>query len=158
MKLFSLLFILFLSSEAKTSLRKMKTAKECQSATITAAGKAPNSVALPPGANITWEFPIYVDGTTEVGDWEGNCVGLGANVDPAGGQNCAHIYVFDENGGLFKSKGDEGSVTGTCVYHVGEPSSMIVITGGSGSYQNASGAVNVTFANGTYTHAFNICF
>lgn len=156
MKLFSILFIVLLSSEANASLRKMKTAKDCQSATITAAGKAPNSEALPAGANITWKFPIYVDGTTEVGDWEGSCVGLGTDVDPAEGQNCTHLYFLGEHEGLFNRY--EGFVTGTCVYHVGEPSSTIVITGYSDSYRSASGTVNVTFANGTYTHAFNICF
>jgi len=160
MKLCSILFTSFLSSEAaeKKGLRKMVSANDCQKATITSAGKAFNSDALPAGGTTTWAYPLYVDGTTEIGEWEGYCLGLGTEVDAAGGQLCTHLYVLEENGGLFKNEGDEGFITGTSVYDVGDSGSTIVITGGSGSYQDASGAVNLTYTGDTWTHTFSICF
>jgi hypothetical protein len=158
MKLFAILFTLILSADANKSLRKMVSANDCKSATITAAGSAPNTEALSVGQIITWAWPIYVDGTTEIGEWEGYCVGLGTEADSAGGQICTHLYVLEENGGLFQVEEDEGFITGTSVYDAGDAGSVVVITGGSGSYQDASGAVSVTFANGSYNHTFNICF
>jgi hypothetical protein len=158
MKLFTILFTLILSADAKNTLRKMPSASDCKSATITAEGPPPNTDALTAGQIFTWALPVYVDGTIEIGEWEGYCIGLGKDADPAGGQICTHLYVFEKNGGLFQVEGDEGFITGTSVYDVGEAGMVVVITGGSGSYQDASGAVNVTFADGKYTQAFNICF
>jgi hypothetical protein len=158
MKLFSILTTLLLSAEAKTHLRKMASDSSCQTVKVTSEGSAPNTDPLPAGTVFTWALPIYVGGTTQIGEWEGYCVGLGTDVDSAGGQICTNLYAIEENGGLFQVEGDEGLITGTSIYDAGASESTVVITGGSGSYQDASGAVNVTYANGSYSHAFTICF
>jgi hypothetical protein len=132
--------------------------EECQTVTVTATGDAPTADPLSAGSIVTWAFPIYVDRTTEVGEWEGYCVGLGNDADPVGDQICTNIDAIEENGRLFQVKGDEGYITGTSVYDAGESESTILITGGSGSYQDASGAVKVAYGSGAYAHAFTFWF
>lgn len=85
-------------------------------------------------------------------------MGLGTDADPAVSQIWTNICAMEENGGLFQVEGDERYITVTSVYDAGESESTIVITGGSGSYQDASGEVKVTYASGAYSHAFTICF
>ena len=171
MKLFAVLATFLLCTElsfgaktsnknsVKKSLRKMVSAEGCKTVTVTAEGDPWNAEALAAGAITTWAYPMYLKGTTtEVGEWEGYCVGLGTAVDAAGEQICTNLFGFEADGGLFGVEGDAGLVTGTSVYAAGETAGTIVVTGGSGSYQDASGSVTVTYADSKWYHAFSLCF
>ena len=107
MKLFAVLATFLLCTElsfgaktsnknsVKKSLRKMVSAEGCKTVTVTAEGDPWNAEALAAGAITTWAYPMYLKGTTtEVGEWEGYCVGLGTAVDTAGGQICTNLFVL----------------------------------------------------------------
>ena len=140
------------TTSKKNGLRKLVSATDCTTMTLYGEGDAPTSTALKAGEIVTIVVPLYSDTTlaTEVGEWEMYCVGLGADQDPAGGQICTSIFVFED--------GDKvGEISGTSVYDVGGKEMSIIVTGGTGGHADASGEVVVTYDT-TYSLAFSVCY
>lgn len=140
------------SHQVHDNLRRLQMTTGCVDLSAYHTAAPPSATALDKAEITTWAYPLYeAGGTTEIGETEGYCVGLGTDADPAGGAICTFIYVFE--GGS-----EEGTLTALDVEDAGETGSTRAITGGTGSYEGATGQINVTsYSNGTYVHDFHVC-
>ena len=155
MKLFST--VLFLLATEMCSAARMKmfiVLNNCENQvdlTFYGEGDAPSSTALKEGEIMTKVIPLYSDADlkTAAGEWEMYCIGLGEKQDPAGGQICTSLFVLEDGN-------SEGQMSGTSVYDVGSTEMDIILTGGIGQYDGASGKVVATYDK-MYTVAFSMC-
>ena len=162
-KLHAALFLFFFSAEMslgakhesaprgqRTNLRMMQSTS-CVDISAYHEADGPSDTPLDAAQITTWAYPLYeTGGTTEIGETEGYCVGLGTDADPAGGAICNFIYVFEG--------GDaEGTITALDVEDAGETGSSRAITGGTGSYEGATGEITVTYSGGKYVHELHVC-